>query len=46
MNNADGMANIVDPDQSVPPLGAVRSGSMLFAQTCSLKNLGTLWYLF
>ena len=31
LNNADGMANSVDPDQTVP-LGAVWSGSALFAQ--------------
>ena len=30
-NDADGMANSVDPDQSAP-LGAVWSGSALFAQ--------------
>ena len=34
----------VDPDQTAP-LGAVWSGSALFAQTCLSKNLGTLWYV-
>ena len=36
-NDADGMANSVDPDQR-----AVWSGSALFAQTCLSKNLGSL----
>ena len=31
-NDADGMANSVDPDQTAP-LGAVWSGSALFAHT-------------
>ena len=31
-NDADGMANSVDPDQTA-----------LFAQTCLSENLGTLW---
>ena len=35
-NNADGMANSADPDQTAPPLGAVWSGSALFA-------LGAVW---
>ena len=39
-NDADGMANSVDPDQTAP-LGA---GSALFAQTCLSKNLGSLRY--
>ena len=43
-NDADGMANSVDPDQTAP-LGAVWSGSALFAQTCLSENLGKLWYL-
>ena len=38
------IANSVDPDQT-PPLGAVWSGSALFAQTCLSENLGTLRYL-
>ena len=40
-NEADGMANSVDPDQTAPP-GAVWSGSALFAQTCLSENLGSL----
>ena len=43
-NNADGMANSVDPDQ-IAPLGAVWSGSALFAQACLSENLGPLRYL-
>ena len=43
-NDADGMANSVDPDQTAP-LGAVWSGSTLFAQTCLSENLGTLRYI-
>ena len=35
------MANSVDPDQTAP-LGAVWSGSALFAQTCLSENLGKL----
>ena len=42
-NDADGMANSVDPDQTAP-LGAVWSGSSLFAQACLSKNLGSLRY--
>ena len=37
----DGMAKSVDPDQTFP-LGAVWSGSILFAQTCLSKNLRSL----
>ena len=44
-NDADGMANSVDPDQT-PPLGAVWSGSTLFAQAHLSENLGSLWYHF
>ena len=44
-NDAKGIANSVDPDQTAP-LGAVWSGSALFAQTCLSENLGTLRYLF
>ena len=40
-NNADGMANSVDPDQTVSQ-GAVWSGSALFAQVYLSKNLGSL----
>ena len=39
--DAGGMANSVDPDQTTP-LGAVWSGSALFAQTCLSENLGKL----
>ena len=42
-NDADGMANSVDPDQT-DPVGAVWSGSALFAQAYLSKNLGSLWY--
>ena len=41
LNNAGGMANSADPDQTAP-LGAVWSGSALFAQTWLSKNLVTL----
>ena len=44
-NDADGMANSVDPDQTAP-LGAVWSGSALFAQAYLSKNLGSLRYSF
>ena len=37
------MANSVDPDQTAP-LGAVWSGSALFAQTFLSENLGSLRY--
>ena len=40
-NDADGMANSVDPDQTAP-LGAVWSGSALFVQTYLSENLGSL----
>ena len=43
-NDADGIANSVDPDQTAP-LGAVWSGSALFAQACLSENLGSLWYI-
>ena len=36
------MAYSVDPDQNAL-LGAVLSGSTLFAQTCLSKNLGSLY---
>ena len=39
-----GIANIVDPDQTVA-LGAVWSWSALLAQTCLSENLGSLRYL-
>ena len=48
-NNADGMANSVDPDQTAPLgavwSGAVWSGSALFAQAYPSKNLGSLRYM-
>ena len=37
LNDADGMANSVDPDQTAA-LGAVWSGSALFAQTSLSKT--------
>ena len=40
-NDGDGMANGVDPDQTAP-VGAVWSGSALFAQAYLSKNLGSL----
>ena len=49
--DADGMANSVDPDQTTSnsvdpdqtaPLGAVWSGSALFAQPYLSENLGSL----
>ena len=42
-NDADGMANSVDRDQTAP-LGAVWSGSALFAQAYLSENLGSLRY--
>ena len=44
-NDADRMANSVDPDQTAP-LVAVWSGSALFAQAYLSENLGSLRYLF
>ena len=40
-NDAIGMANSVDPDQTAP-LGAVWSGSALFAHAYLSENLGSL----
>ena len=40
-NDADRMANSVDPDQTAP-LGAVWSGSAMFAQAYLSENLGSL----
>ena len=40
---ADEMANSVDPNQTAP-LGAVWSGSALFAQAYLSENLGSLRY--
>ena len=37
----DGMANSIDPDQTAP-VGAVWSGSALFAQVYLSENLGSL----
>ena len=42
-NDADRMANSVDPDQTAP-LGAVWSGSALFVQAYMSENLGSLRY--
>ena len=42
-NGAKGIANSEDPDQTAP-LGAVWSGSALFAQTYLSENLGSLQY--
>ena len=42
--DAEGIANSVDPDQTAP-LGAVWSGSALFAQAHLSENLGKLRYL-
>ena len=41
--DAEGIANSVDPDRTAP-LGAVWSGSALFAQTYLSENLGSLLY--
>ena len=43
-DDADGMANSVDPDQTAP-LGTVWSGSALFAQAYLSENLGSLRYV-
>ena len=43
-NDAEGMTNSVDPDQTAP-VGAVWSGSTLFAQTWRSENLGSLQYI-
>ena len=37
-NDAEGIANSVDPDQTAP----VWSGPAVFAQTCLSENLGKL----
>ena len=42
-NDAEGTANSVDPDQTTP-LGAVWSGSALFAQAYLSENLGSIGY--
>ena len=41
LKDTDGIANSVDPDQTAP-LGAVWSGSALFAQACLSENLESL----
>ena len=41
-NDAEGMANGADPDQTAPPLEAVWSGSALFAHAYLSENLGSL----
>ena len=41
--DAEGIGNSVDPFQTAP-LGAVWSGSALFAQSCLSENLGTERY--
>ena len=40
--DGDKIANSVDPDQTAP-LGAVWSGSTLFAHAYLSENLGSLW---
>ena len=45
LNDANGIANSEDPDQTAP-LGAVWSGPALFAQTYLSENLGSLRYHF
>ena len=42
--DVDGIANSVDPDQTAP-VGAVWSGSTLFAQTYLSENLATIQYV-
>ena len=42
-NDADEMANSVDPDQTAPR-GTVWPGSALFTQTYLSENLGSLQY--
>ena len=44
-NDADGMANIVDPDHTAP-LGAVWWGSALFAQAYSVRKLRIITVMF
>ena len=41
----DGVAKCEDPDQT-STLGAVWSGSALFAQICMSKSIGSLWYTY
>ena len=42
--DADGIAISEDPDQTTP-LGEVRSGSALFAQSYLSENLGLIRYI-
>ena len=42
--DAEGIANSVDPDQTAP-LGAVWSGSALFAQSCLSENFWEFQYV-
>ena len=42
--DAEGIANSVDPNQTAP-LGAVWSGSALFAKAYLSENLGSLQYV-
>ena len=42
--DAKGIANRIDPGQTAP-LGAVWSGSALYAQIYLSENLGSLWYI-
>ena len=39
------MVNNADPDQTPAPLGAVWSGTALFAKTCLSEILGSLQYI-
>ena len=44
--DAKGIANSVDPDQTAPlGLGAVWSGSALFAQTCLSENITVIIFI-
>lgn len=38
------MTNSEDPDPNVPNV-AIRSGYVVFAQTCLFKDLRSLWYI-
>ena len=43
--HAEGIANRVDPDQTERQLGALWSGSALFAQTYLSENLGAYTWI-
>ena len=43
-NDAEGIANSVNPDQTAPPV-AVWSGYALFAQACLSENLGSIRHI-